>query len=89
MRAFELKHGDRLSIKDRRLRLTNLAYREDREYPIEAFPFDTVTVGAHGGSLTFDAIRWLTSVGASIVGFGFDGRPDWEAMPASPPPPLC
>ena len=84
MRALELKHGDRLDVRGRSLRLTNLAFKEERRWAIPDFPFDTVTVPACGGSITFDAIRWLTSVGASILGLAFDGRPDWETMPASP-----
>ena len=62
----------------------NLAFKEERTWTISAFPFDTVSVPACGGSITFDAIRWLSSVGASILGLSFDGRPDWETMPASP-----
>ena len=84
MRSLDLKHGDRLDVRNRQLRLTNLTFKETRLWSLSEFPFDTVSIPACGGSITFDAIRWLSSVGASILGLGFDGRPDWETMPSTP-----
>ena len=83
MRSLNLKHGDRLDVRGRKLRLTNRAFGEERTWLISDFPYDTVSVPACGGSITFDAIRWLASVGTSILGLSFDGRPAWETMPST------
>ena len=78
MRLLELRNGDRLSVRDRALVLSNRQTGElERTWSLRAFPFDTLSLGPYGGSISFDAIRWLVSVKASVFG------DDWTLGPAA------
>jgi len=75
-------HGSSLVLRGERLVLWSRGIGEIGSWRSTALPFDRVIVQAHGGVVTWPALRMLAERGIPLTVLSFDGQPTTEVLPA-------
>ena len=73
-----------LSVRRHQLLITDYINRTESTHAARHLPFDTVILYRAGGSISFEATRFLASQGVPVVHLNWDGNQTAETLPPRP-----